>query len=196
MDFNTLIQQRRSHYEYAKSTISDQTLIQLTKDLLSTTPSAFHSQSQRIVLLLGEKHDTFWDLVLERLRYEVPEEKFPRTHAKIQGLKNGQGTFLFYDDTDVTKQMEERFPLYGESAQLWAYESNAMLQYATWLGLTQLGLGASLQHYNPLIDQVTQDAFQLPAQWKLIAMMPFGSAVDIAKTKISQPVEDRMILKK
>lgn len=30
---------------------------------------------------------------------------------------------------------------------------HGMAEYATWLALTEAGLGASLQHYNPLIDE-------------------------------------------
>ena len=41
--------------------------------------------------------------------------------------------------------------------------------------LEDAGLGASLQHYNPLIDEEVRKAWSLPDDWKLIAQMPFGT---------------------
>ena len=44
-----------------------------------------------------------------------------------------------------------------------------------WTALAEQGIGASLQHYNPLIDDAIHNAFDLPAEWQLRAEMPFGS---------------------
>lgn len=41
--------------------------------------------------------------------------------------------------------------------------------------LEDTGLGASLQHYNPLIDDEVRKRWSLPREWKLIAQMPFGT---------------------
>ena len=49
-----------------------------------------------------------------------------------------------------------------------------MLQYAVWLALTELDLGANLQHYNPLMDEYVHQEFNTPASWKLVAQMNFG----------------------
>ena len=38
-------------------------------------------------------------------------------------------------------------------------------------------MGASLQHYNPLVDTAAQQAFNIPKTWKLLAQMPFGTSV-------------------
>ena len=38
-----------------------------------------------------------------------------------------------------------------------------------------MGLGASLQHYNPLIDDEVRRTWNLPGDWMLIAQMPFGT---------------------
>ena len=50
-----------------------------------------------------------------------------------------------------------------------------MAQYAVWLALAEVGLGATLQHYNPIIDQAVAEAWDIPTNWKLRAQMPFGS---------------------
>jgi predicted oxidoreductase (fatty acid repression mutant protein) len=42
-------------------------------------------------------------------------------------------------------------------------------------GPPNAGVGASLQHYNPLIDAGVAREWNVPASWKLRAQMPFGS---------------------
>ena len=56
----------------------------------------------------------------------------------------------------------------------WSVQTNAMHQFAIWTALSSKGIGASLQHYNPLVDQITTQEFDIPASWKLVAQMPFG----------------------
>lgn len=41
--------------------------------------------------------------------------------------------------------------------------------------LPSLGIGASLQHYSPLVDDDVQKTWDVPANWKLRAQMPFGA---------------------
>ncbi len=60
---------------------------------------------------------------------------------------------------------------------------HGMAEYATWLALTEAGLGASLQHYNPLIDEAVAAAFDIPDNWRLRAQMPFGSIEAAASEK-------------
>ena len=49
-----------------------------------------------------------------------------------------------------------------------------MHQLAVWTMLEDAGFGASLQHYNPLIDKEVRERWDLPAAWRLFAQMPFG----------------------
>ena len=49
-----------------------------------------------------------------------------------------------------------------------------MLQLAVWTVLRELKVGASLQHYNPVIDDKVKDLFNIPSQYRLVAQMPFG----------------------
>ncbi|NFV72581.1 nitroreductase, partial [Clostridium botulinum] len=39
------------------------------------------------------------------------------------------------------------------------------------------GFGASLQHYNELIEEDVKKEWNIPNNWKLIAQMPFGKPV-------------------
>ena len=45
-------------------------------------------------------------------------------------------------------------PSYADNFANWAVQTNAMHQYAIWTALSSKGIGASLQHYNPLVDQL------------------------------------------
>lgn len=51
--------------------------------------------------------------------------------------------------------------------------------------MTAEGLGASLQHYNPLIDQEIAERFDIPDSWQLRAEMPFGNVGQKAAVKDS-----------
>ncbi|MDE8712373.1 nitroreductase family protein, partial [Phocaeicola vulgatus] len=52
-----------------------------------------------------------------------------------------------------------------------------MHQLAVWSMLADGGMGASLQHYNPLIVDEVRRVWNLSDDWKLIAQMPFGVPV-------------------
>ncbi|MNU09462.1 hypothetical protein D3C72_2560420 [compost metagenome] len=61
-----------------------------------------------------------------------------------------------------------------------------------WTALEEEGLGASLQHYNPLIDEHVKNEWKLPENWKLIAQMPFGAPTFEPGDKEFQPIEERV----
>ena len=67
-----------------------------------------------------------------------------------------------------------------------------MHQLVVWTALEAEGLGASLQHYNPLIDDEVKKEWNIPDNWKLIAQMPFGNPTSQAGEKEFQPLEDRV----
>ena len=53
-------------------------------------------------------------------------------------------------------------------------------------------MGASLQHYNPLVDDEVRAAWNLPLHWKLIAQMPFGVPVTRPGSKEVMPLDERV----
>jgi predicted oxidoreductase (fatty acid repression mutant protein) len=67
-----------------------------------------------------------------------------------------------------------------------------MHQYVVWTSLEIEGLGASLQHYNPLIDADVRKEWNIPDSWNLVAQMPFGKIVAPAGEKEFQPLEERI----
>lgn len=187
------IKSRRSIYSIEKSSpIPDEQIVELVQQAVLHTPSSFNMQGSRAVVLFGEHHDRLWSIVLETLRGKVPVNQFAQTEKKIQSFANGHGTVLFFDDTAVTNQYSEKFALYKENFPIWAQQSNGILQYNVWNLLEDAGLGATIQHYNPLIDEAVRREWSLPESWLLIAQMPFGVPAGEPGEKSFQPVEERM----
>lgn len=60
-----------------------------------------------------------------------------------------------------------------------------------WVGLSSMGLGASLQHFNPVIDETIYDTWKIDRSWKLVAQMPFGAAIDLPPAKPKLSLEER-----
>lgn len=180
-DLNTdvlnALKKRRSIYALGKNVQASQDeIVKLVEDAIQETPTAFNSQTTRAVFLFGDKHDQLWDIVVKRLKSEVPTEAaYEKTKAKIASFKAAYGTILFFTDTAVVHQLEKDFALYADNFATWAEQAQGSGQLSAWTSLANNNIGASLQHYNPLIDSLVADAFDIPANWNLRAQMPFGS---------------------
>ena len=170
------ITSRRSQYALGRNVSQSQDQVTaLIQEAVRQAPSSFNSQSSRALILHGEQSVAFWDIVKEELRKIVPAEAFAATEGKINSFAAGTGTVLFYEDMDVIAGLQASFPLYADNFPVWAEHSTAIAQYATWVALSEAGIGASLQHYNPLPDAAVAARWGVPASWKLRAQMPFGS---------------------
>ena len=190
--FFDAVKARRTYYGIGKDfVVADQRIQDLVQDAVLHTPSSFNSQSARVVLLLGKEHDALWDITKEALRKIVPADGFAQTEAKINSFKAGYGTVLFFEDQAVVEGMQQQFPLYKDNFPLWSNHSSGMLQLVVWTALELEGFGASLQHYAPLIDEGVQAKWSVPANWKLIAQMPFGKPTADPGAKEFSPIEGR-----
>lgn len=176
-NFLEQIKTRRTIYALGnKLSLSQEHLSTLIKEAIKHCPSSFNSQSSRAVILFGEQHYKLWDITKSVLKAMVDPEAFPKTEEKIDGsFRSGFGTVLFYEDTDVVRELQEKFPSYADNFPVWSEHSTGIAQFAVWTALAQEGVGASLQHYNPLIDEPVAREWDLPSSWKLRAQMPFGS---------------------
>ena len=176
MSFLNQIKQRRTIYAIGRDLSLDQAKIEeIIKDAIKHSPSSFNSQSSRAVILFGHSHVKFWTIVLETLRKIVPAEAFEGTSGKINSFIAGAGSVLFYEDLSVIKALQEQFPLYADNFPVWSEHSTGIAQFATWTALAEAGIGASLQHYNPIVDEEVAATFDVPADWKLRAQLVFGS---------------------
>ena len=134
---------------------------------LRHTPSSFNSQSTRLLVLFGAEHEKLWDIAENALRAIVPAENFAPTAQKLAGFRAAAGTVLFYEDKSVVEGLQAQFPAYADNFPVWAEHANAMHQYAIWTTLAAAGIGANLQHYNPLIDAEVAKTWDIPGDWRV-----------------------------
>ena len=196
MNIQEAMKLRRSRYELTNETpLSKEELESILADCITYTPSAFHSQTSRVVLLLQEEHIKLWSIVESTLRNIVPEDKFGPTKLKLDSFASAYGTILYFEDMNVVEQLQKDFPLYADNFPVWSMQSSGMLQFSVWTSLAAAGLGANLQHYNPLIDEQVKKEFMIPEQWKLIAQMPFGIATAEPQPLDYMPIDQRLLVK-
>lgn len=187
--FQEAVTNRRTNYAIGKNiAVLPSQIIAVVEKMTKEVPSSFNMQSARVVVALNDNHDKIWQITKDTLHGIVPADKFAPTEAKIDSFAAGYGTILFFDETATVKKMQEDYALYADNFPIWAQQSNGMLQFAIWTALTNMGLGANLQHYNPLIDEKIKALFAVPASWKLIAQMPFGEPL-----KAPEPIEKMAI---
>lgn len=192
-DFYEAVQNRRSMYALSDvSPVSDERIEEILKHAVKHAPSPFNIQSGRAVLLLGRHHDRLWEITKEVLKAKVSAKKYPKTEAKLDTFQAGYGTILFFENQEDIESLQERFPKYSETFPLWSQQSSGMIQYIVWTALEMEGFGASLQHYNPLIDEKVKEEWALPEKWLLISQMPFGKPTEGPDEKEFKPLEERV----
>lgn len=193
LEFLSAVKNRRTIYAITKeSPVSDEHIAEIVREAVKHSPSAFNSQSSRAVVLIGAHHDRLWDETREILRKIVPAEAFAKTDEKITSFRNGYGTVLFFEDQSVVKGLQENFPLYRDNFPVWSLHSSGMLQFVVWTVLEAEGLGASLQHYSPLIDEFVAKQWNVPGSWKLQSQLVFGKPVAAPGEKQFNPIDERV----
>lgn len=180
------LENRRSYYNINKELPVDSSqIIQKIEYITELVPDAFNMKSSRIVVALKEKQDLLWDTIYDVFAGKVSREK-------INSFKEGAGTILYFYDQEVVKGLQEKFPLYAANFPAWAMQASAMLQISIWSALRELRIGASLQHYNPVIDQKVRELFDLPESYLLIAQMPFGGIGEEPAPKEKEDISERV----
>ena len=196
-NFIEAVAHRRSYYHLdSRAVVNDSLVVELMDELLTTMPSPFNVQSARMVLLLDKQHRELWHIVLETLQHVTPPERFAKTRQKVeQAFMAGHGTILFYEDEDALNHMRQNFPAYANNVATWSEQSSGMLQFAMWTALEDMGYGASLQHYNPLIDSAVAERWLINPDWRLIAQMPFGAPLDTPQQRTAAtPLRSRRMV--
>lgn len=179
---------RRSIYALGKDIpVSDDEVTAAIRRVTELVPDAFNMKSQRIVVALGEKQDALWDAIYDAFGGKVAREK-------IDGFKAAHGTVLYFYDNAVISTMQENVPAYANNFPVWALQSNGMLQFSVWTTLRAMGIGANLQHYNPVIDDTVKELFDLPDTYVLLAQMPFGSIEAQPDSKPAEDVDARVVI--
>lgn len=180
------LEKRRTYYNINKELpVAKEEIIKTVQEVTELVPDAFNMKSARVVILFDEKHNQLWDEI-----YDIYGGKVAR--EKLDSFKAGAGTVLYFYDEEVVKNLQGAFPLYADNFPVWANQANGMLQISIWSALRELGVGASLQHYNPVIDEKVKSMFDIPKSYKLIAQMPFGGIVSAAEAKEKEDIDQRV----
>lgn len=174
-NFKEALKHRRTYYGIKnESPISDEEIKEIMDYAVLHTPSAFNSRTSRVVLLLGKEHLKLWEIVRETLRKIVPADKFGPTDEKMNSFAAGYGTVLFFEDFKPLEELKSGAGSYADKFEDWSNHTAGMHQLAVWTMLEDAGFGASLQHYNSIIDDEVKETWGIDKDWKLLAQMPFG----------------------
>lgn len=175
MDYLELIKARRSNYNIINS-LGDNTeedVIEMVETVTKHSPTSYNIQLNRAYILFGDKHRLFWDLVKEVLLEKIGPERFVSTEEKIDSqFRPGYGTILVYVDGHVVDDYVEKA---GQVGQDFVGHSTGLYQGYLWLGLKDMGLGSSLQHYNPIVDERVYEELGVQRHHRLVAQIPFGA---------------------
>ncbi len=179
--FINLLKSRRSVYGLNKMLpVAEGAVADFVRAAVQYVPDAFNMKSQRVVLVMGERHEKFWNAVYDEM-VKFTGGRFSRD--KIDSFAAAYGTVLYFYDTAAVEETRRAYPGYAENFHDWVMQSNGMLQFAIWTGLGGMNIGANLQHYNPVIDNMVREMFDLPAGWILVAQMPFGGIATAPDTR-------------
>ncbi len=175
-EFKNVIKNRRSIYALGtNSEYSIEEIVATIRETQKDVPSAFNSQTSRLVVLTGEANTKLWNLILDVQKEVLDQATWDFMSPIMEGAKNGIGTVLFFEDRDAVAQM----PTQGQRTEAYKQNNSANSQYATWLALAEMNLGGSLQHFNvgyeQGFDKGIREMFDLPESYELVAQMPFGS---------------------
>lgn len=165
--------------------VSEDQVMDTIRMVVELVPDAFNAKTQRVIVAMGEKQNELWDAIYDAFGGKVAREK-------IDSFKAGAGTVLYFTDKSVTEGLQAQFPLYAANFPIWAQQSNGMLQLSIWSALRELGIGASLQHYNPVIDEAVRKLFQVPESYVLLAEMPFGGIAAEPEAKAKEDINTRV----
>lgn len=186
MNYLDLIRKRRSVYALSDTMQMPRLeFVALIRDIFEESPSAFNMQNARGLILFGEEHARLWRIVMDALQAKVTKDQFDAMQSKLQLFAQGASTIMFFNDTVAVSTMKETYPSYAVHFDSWADQSLGIVQGNVWNALAERGIGANLQHYNPLIDKAVQAQWNVPPYWTLVSQMVCG-AIDEAPGPIEK----------
>jgi len=184
------LEKRRSYYHIDSDIpVDEDAVIQTIEKMTALVPDAYDMKSARVVVAMGEQNARLWDTIYDAFGGKV-------ARAKIDAFAAGAGTVLYFCDTTIVEGMQEKFPRYAANFPIWANQANGMLQLSIWTALSELGIGANLQHYNPVIDDAVKALFDIPASYQLVAQMPFGGIVEEPAPKAEEDISLRVSVRR
>jgi len=191
--FQEAVTARRSIYKLGRNIpVLQSQIIAAVERMVKDSPSAYNMQSARVVVTMLDHHENVWHITKSELKKTLPADRFAVLEKKIDGFAAAYGTILFFESSNMIKAMQDQFPEYKHNFPGWAMQANGMLQFAIWTALEDLGLGANLEHYNPIIDEPIKQIFALPDSWDLVAQLVFGEKLEEPKPLDKVPTGTRV----
>ncbi|KAF5678572.1 nitroreductase HBN1 [Fusarium denticulatum] len=190
------IRSRRTHYSIeAKSPISDTRIVEIAQEVVMHTPSSFNCQSTRLVVLLKDEHVKFWNMAKDCFRATMKPGIYAEYEKKLLQRQEGYGTILLFEDLEVVRQYQAKFPRFATHLLQFSEHNNAMQTFNLWTALSLEGLGCNLQHINPIIDQRLIGEWDISPQWSLKGQLVFGKPTgETLHDKTFLPTEDRLFV--
>lgn len=186
MEYRKVLSQRRSEYNLDRNIdVPRSKIVDMVSGVAVLTPSPFNIQSHRALVLFDEDHDDYWVIVRDALIDKIGEERFKASKKRVDSFAASRGTVLFFIDDPSVERLCADQPSYASMFPIWAEQSCGMFQYAVWMGFRDMGIGANLQHYNPLVDHHVQKRFRVPEGYRLVSQMPFGRIVEPVPPRFS-----------
>lgn len=193
--FTDLIHERHSVYEIGRNTehtVED--VVEALRGVAGRFPSAGNSQTTRFVVVTGDKNDQVWDMLHEDQKVAMNPKMYEFFAPRFEQAKKGLGTVLMFESREKVENMgmsPDRNELYKEN-------NHGIAAFGVWLLMTDLGLGTSLQHYNVGFkqgyDAKIRDFLGLPADYEMLAQMPFGSIEEPGKEKPSTDAAEHVLI--
>ncbi|KAF2221700.1 Nitroreductase-like protein [Elsinoe ampelina] len=176
LSFIDAVVHRRTIYQLTKtSPVPDSRILELVGLAAKHLPSSFDSQTSRLVVLLGAEHDKFWDFVWDAIKPHVAgTDKEAGSKGRIDGFRGAKGSILFFESDSAVQAIASQWKSYADKFPQWSEHTSAMHQYVLWTALEAEGLGANLQHYNPIVDDRVKTEWKLDGDWQLKAQLVFG----------------------
>lgn len=184
-NFENLLEKRRTIYALGNNTShSEEEIVEAIRHAVKMSPSASNSQTTRAVVLFGDANEKLWNHIYEVQEGVLPEGMWQMMSGVMENARDeAVGTVLFFEDREAVKAM----PTSEATREAYKQNNAGIAQYAVWLRLAEMDLGASLQHFNVGYDQgfdrPIRELFDLPESFELIAQMPFGSVEQPAGEK-------------
>jgi len=95
-NFYKILQKRRTIYGLDRNIgVSEDRIEEVIKDAVNFVPSAFNSQSSRVVVLFGDHHDKLWEIAKDKLREVTPVSNL-KTQQKVRSIHLRLDTEQFY----------------------------------------------------------------------------------------------------
>lgn len=143
--------------------------------ILKNTPTAFNSQVNRAVIIVGDTHKRIWDAVASAM---------PTAEAKKRPEScrdEAYGSVIFFTDEGPTEKLQRDFPALAAAFPTCAAHTTGAVQIQSWTALELLGLGANLQHYNDYVKSaLPQD---VPIAWTVQSQLVFGVPTALPEEK-------------